>query len=511
MSAAQPPPPADQTAEQAARREAERAKAWGAQGDRSPLMNNYGSPLRLFVRGKGAQLWDRQGRRHLDFLCGLAVTGLGHAHPVVTEAVSDQAARLTHTSNLFANEHQAPVARTLDRLVNAVAAPGPADSRRGAAGQVLFQNSGAEAVEAAIKLARKASGRGRHVVVSALGSFHGRTLASLAATGQPSKHEPFQPMPEGFRHVVWDDPGELEKALSPDVGAVLLEPTQGEGGVNPASPGYLPAVAEMCAERGILLILDEIQCGLGRTGAWFGFHHSGIRPDIVTIAKGVANGMPVGAVWARDEIAAVFGPGDHGSTYAGQPLALAAARATLAELERIDAPAVALAREAVLRDLLSEVPGIRHVRGTGLLLGVELDDDARQGRSAAEVASACLERGLIVNGVTPTALRLAPPFVVTEDQLAEGVGIIADVLARGAAGTADVLARGAAGTADVLARGAAGTADVLAGSGDGAAGTADVLAGSGDGAAGTADVLAGSGDGAAGTADVLAGSGDGAG
>ncbi len=395
---------------------AEQAAAWGAVGNHSPVMNNYGSPPRLFVEGRGAELWDREGRRHLDFLCGLAVTGLGHAHRVVVEAVSAQAARLTHTSNLFANEYQAPVAETIDSLINS------------GSGQVLFQNSGAEANEAAVKLARKAQGRGRHVVISALGSFHGRTLATLAATGQPTKHEPFVPMPEGFRYVVWNDPDELESALSPEVGAVMLEPIQAEGGINPPSAQYLPVVAEMCRQRGILLIMDEIQTGLGRTGTWFGFQHSGVVADIVTIAKGVANGMPVGAMWARDDIAAAFTPGDHGSTFAGQPLALAAAAATLGELQRIEAPTVAQDLEAVLRKLLGEVRGVSSVRGRGLLLGVELDHDVLGGRTAAQIVSACLDRGLIVNAVTPTALRLAPPFVVDHDQLAEGVGIIADAL-----------------------------------------------------------------------------------
>ena len=276
---------------------AEQAAAWGAGGTHSPLMNNYGSPPRLFVRGSGAELWDRDGRRHLDFLCGLAVTGLGHAHPSVTQAIAAQAGTLTHTSNLFANEHQAPVAEAISRLIDS------------GSGQVLFQNSGAEANEAALKIVRKYQGRGRHGVVSALRSFHGRTLMSLAATGQPEKHEPFQPLPEGFRHVVWNDLDEFEKSLTPEVGGVILEPVQGEGGVNPADVEYLQGVRHICDERGLLLVLDEIQTGFGRTGHWFGFQAAGIRPDVVTMAKGIANGMPVGAIWACDEVAAAFVPG----------------------------------------------------------------------------------------------------------------------------------------------------------------------------------------------------------
>jgi predicted acetylornithine/succinylornithine family transaminase len=395
---------------------AAQAAAWGATGDHSPLMDNYGSPPRLFVRGSGAELWDVEGRRHLDFLCGLAVTSLGHADPAVAAAIATQAATLSHTSNLFANEHQAPVAETLSALIDA----GP--------GQVLFQNSGAEANEAAIKLARKYQGRGRHVVISAMRSFHGRTLATLAATGQPEKHEPFQPLPEGFRHVAWNDLGELERALGPEVGAVLLEPVQGEGGVNPADPDYLRDVRVLCDERGILLIFDEIQTGFARTGEWFGFQHAGVAPDVVTMAKGIANGMPVGAIWARDEVAAAFNPGDHGSTYAGQALALSAARATLARYEEIDAPSLVRERGALLRERLEAIHAVDHVRGTGLLLGVELTVAGLAGRTGPEIARACLDRGLIVNGITPTALRLAPPFVITDDEIAEAVGIIAAVL-----------------------------------------------------------------------------------
>jgi len=399
---------------------AEQAAAWGAMGDHCPVMNNFGSPPRLFVKGSGAELWDVDGNRHLDFLCGLAVTGLGHAHPAVTAAIADQAAALTHTSNLFANEHQAPVAEAIDRLIG------------GPSGQVLYQNSGAEANEAALKLVRKYQGRGKHVVISAMRSFHGRTLMALAATGQPEKHEPFQPLPEGFRHVVWNDPDELEKMLTEEVGAVILEPIQGEGGVNPADASYLQAVAEMCRERGILVVFDEIQTGFARTGDWFGFQHAGVEPDIVSMAKGIANGMPVGAVWARDEVAAAFGPGDHGSTYAGQPLALSAARATIAELEAMDAPLVARQKEAVIRELLLNVKGVDHVRGRGLLLGIELSEEGLAGRTGAEIARACLDRGVIVNGITPTALRIAPPLIISNDELAEGIGFIADVIAEGA-------------------------------------------------------------------------------
>ena len=394
----------------------EQAAAWGAAGDHSPLMNNYGSPSRLFVKGAGAELWDRDGNRHLDFLCGLAVTSLGHADPAIAAAIAAQAATLTHTSNLFANEHQAPVADRISELIGC----GP--------GQVLFQNSGAEANEAAMKLARKFQGRGRHVVVSAMGSFHGRTLATLAATGQPEKHEPFQPLPEGFRHVPWNDLESLERCLGPEVGSILLEPVQGEGGVNPASVEYLVGARELCDERGILLLMDEVQTGFARTGEWFGFQHAGIRPDIVSMAKGIANGMPVGAIWARDDVAAAFVPGDHGSTFAGQALALAGARATLDRYVEMDAPAVVRAKEALLRGRLARFDGVDHVRGWGLLLAIELTAEARAGRTAPEIARQCLDRGLILNGITPTALRIAPPFIVSGAQIDEAVATIGAVI-----------------------------------------------------------------------------------
>lgn len=393
-----------------------RAAAWGTTGDHSPLMNNYGSPPRLFVKGIGPYIWDREGRQYLDFLGGLAVVALGHAHPAITRAVSKQAGVLVHTSNLFANEHQAPVAETINSLINC----GP--------GQVLFQNSGAEANEAAIKLARKHQGPERYVVVSALGSFHGRTLATLAATGQPAKHTPFAPMPVGFRHVPFNDIAALESAMDADVGAILLESVQGEGGVNPAASGYLQEVRSLCDRKGMLLILDEIQTGMGRTGEWFGFQHAGIKPDIVTMAKALGNGFPVAATWATDDVAAAFGPGDHGSTFAGQPVALAAARAALDTYIELDAPTLVREMGAYLARRAEASVGVDQVRGQGLLLALELSPAALAGRTAKDIAAACLDRGLIVNGVTPTALRLAPPYIVTKQQIDEAIDIISDAI-----------------------------------------------------------------------------------
>ena len=384
--------------------------------DRSALMHTYAEPPVTFVRGDGSELWDTDGKRYLDFLGGLAVTSLGHAHPAVARAVAEQARTLVHVSNLFGNVVGPEVATTLDRLV------GGGTARAG--GQVFFTNSGAEANECAVKLARKWAGPGRHVVVSTLGAFHGRTLATLHATGQPEKHAPFAPLPEGFEHVPYDDVGALDAACDPArVAAVLVEPIQGEAGVIAPSSDYLGAVRSLCSERGILLIVDEVQTGLARTGRWFAFQHTGVRPDVVTMAKALGNGVPIGACWARAEVAAAFSPGDHGSTFGGQPLAAAAARATLAVMEAEDAPARAEAAGARLRAGLEALDGVTAVRGAGLLLGAAL-----RAPRAKEVASAALARGLVVNAPRPDTIRLAPSLLVGDDEIDEALGLLAAAL-----------------------------------------------------------------------------------
>jgi predicted acetylornithine/succinylornithine family transaminase len=375
------------------------------------LMSTYPPQAVTFVRGAGAELWDDEGRRYLDFLSGLAVTSLGHAHPEVAEAIAAQARTLLHVSNLYGTAPGPEVAATIDRLL-------------GGGGKVFFCNSGAEANEAAIKLSRKFGGRGRHVVVSAYGSFHGRTLATLHATGQPEKHEVFQPLPEGFRHVAWNDLDALEAALDPSVTAVLLEPVQGEGGVNPAEVAFFSGVRRLCDERGILFVVDEIQTGLGRTGEWFGFEHFGVRPDVVTMAKALGNGVPIGACWAREGVADAFVPGDHATTFGGQPLATAAARKVLEVMEREDVPRRARDAGKRLADGLADLPHVTGVRGLGLLLAAELE-----GPDAREVARDALAAGLVVNGVSPTALRLAPSLLVTDDEVDEALALLAGVLA----------------------------------------------------------------------------------
>ncbi len=380
-----------------------------------PFIPVFGAPQVMFARGSGTELWDTDGKRYLDFLCGIAVTSLGHANPAVAEAICHQANTLLHVSNFFSNPVATEAAVKLNALLHEAC---------GEVGQVFFCNSGAEANEAALKLARKFGGRGRHVVVSAYGSFHGRTLAALAATGQPAKHEPFQPMPEGFRHVPFNDLAALEAAIDPTVAAVLLEPVQGEGGVVPADAQYLRDVRELCDERGLLLMLDEVQTGFARTGEWFGFQHAGVRPDVVTLAKAMGNGFPVGALWARREVAAVFQPGDHGSTYSGTAIATAAVIAVIDEMRRIDAPRLARERGAELAAALRTLPGVSEVRGAGLLLAAEL----AAGIDAKAVYVGALERGLVTNAVNSTAIRLAPPITVSSAEITEAVTILGDVL-----------------------------------------------------------------------------------
>lgn len=385
------------------------------QHDWCPFIPVFGQPSVMFEKGLGTELWDINGKRYLDFLSGIAVVSLGHANPVVAAAIAAQASTLVHVSNFFANTTATKTAVALNELMR--------DAGAGD-GQVFFCNSGAEANEAAIKIARKFGGRGRHAMVSALGSFHGRTLGALALTGQPAKHEAFQPMPEGFRYCEYGDIASLEKLIDPTVSAVVLEPIQGEGGVIPAEPAYLQAVQRLCRERGVLLIIDEVQTGFCRTGKWFGFEHAGIQPDVVTFAKGMGNGMPVGAVWARRDIAAVMQPGDHGSTYSGTALATAAVSAVIAEMKRIDAPELARTKGERLSRGLSKLSKVDHVRGAGLLLGAQLVD----GVETKDVVPALLDMGLIVNGVNASTIRLAPPLTVSDSEIDEAVSMIAEVL-----------------------------------------------------------------------------------
>jgi predicted acetylornithine/succinylornithine family transaminase len=369
-----------------------------------------------FVRGEGVRLWDTDGKEYLDFLAGISVCSVGHCHPAVVEAVREQVGTLTHTSNLYLTEGGVRLAERL--------------CRSSLGGRAFLCNSGTEANECAIKLARRHGqangGRDRFHVLSALNSFHGRTLSTLAATGQPQKQETFQPLPTGFRQVEFANLDALAAAMDERVCAVMLEAVQGEGGVQPAPAGYLEAVRRLCDEREALLIIDEVQTGLGRTGRWFGFEHGGdVRPDVVTMAKALGNGLPIGACWARTDVADAFRPGDHATTFGGQPLAARCALTVLDVMEREDVPRRATEAGVRLTKALLAVPGITAVRGAGLLLALELEP----GIDAVAAARSCLDHGLVVNAVTPTALRLAPSLLVSEAELDAAVAIIEEVLA----------------------------------------------------------------------------------
>ncbi len=375
-----------------------------------PTMPNYGAPSIMFVRGKGTELWDSNDKRYLDFVGGLAVQALGHAHPEVADAIAEQAAKLVQVSNLWATEHAAPVAREIDRHL-------------GGDGQVFFCNSGAEANEFAFKLARKWAGHGRYGVITTFGSFHGRTLAALAACGQPNKHEPFAPMPEGFRHVARDDVAALESAIDPTTAAIHLEPVQGEGGVWPASQEFMTAARNLADERQMLFMVDEVQSGLCRTGKWFAHQHYDVQPDVVCLAKALGNGFPIAAVWAKRSVAESLEPGDHGSTYGGNPLGTAAARKVLEIMDRDNMADRAAALGVTMTAALSELPRAVHVRGMGGMLALELD-----GEIAKDVASRATDAGLLVNPITPTALRLTPPLTTSDAEVEEAVAILRGVL-----------------------------------------------------------------------------------
>jgi acetylglutamate kinase len=383
------------------------------------LMPTYAPPQVRFVSGRGAWLVDDAGRPYLDLLSGIAVTSLGHCHPALVSGLRDQAERLWHVSNLFETEPGPALAARLDRLVGGGVPAG---------GRVFFANSGAEANECALKLARRRGGPARSRILSALGGFHGRTFGALAATGQPEKAAAFAPLPGGFEHLPYGDLAAWEVAIDETVAAVVVESIQGEAGVVVPPDGWLTGLRRRCDETGALLVVDEVQTGLGRTGRWWGFEHEAVLPDVVTMAKALGNGMPIGACWARAEVAAAFRPGDHGSTFGGQPLAAATALAVLDALEALDAPERAehLGRE--LATALAALPGVAAVRGRGLLLGVVLDPSCG---SAAEVARRCLEAGLVVNAPAAQVLRLAPPLVVEPDELEQAVAVLAAVLEGG--------------------------------------------------------------------------------
>ena len=365
------------------------------------LVGNYARFDVTFVRGEGASLWDASGAEYLDFLCGLGVTNLGHCHPAVVEAITSQASSLLHVSNLFYSE---PMTELAGRL-----------SSRTLGGGVLFANSGAEANEAALKLARKRRRGGGFVV--ALRGFHGRTYGALSATPQESKQAPFAPLVPRF---VSADAAEIPDLVTGETAAVLIEPVQGEGGVHPIDPAVLRAIRSACDEHGALLIFDEVQTGMGRTGSLFAYEQLGVTPDAMTIAKGLAGGLPIGALICSPAVTEVFEPGDHGSTFAGGPVQCAAA---LAALDVLDDEGL-LGRVAELGERLrlglAELPFVRSVRGMGLMVAAEVDVDA-----PALVKRALHEQRLIVNATGPTTLRLLPPLIIDESHVDDALARLA--------------------------------------------------------------------------------------
>jgi predicted acetylornithine/succinylornithine family transaminase len=382
------------------------------------LMPTYRSAPVAFVRGEGAYLWDADGKRDLDFVAGIAVCSTGHCHPAVVAAIQAQAAALLHTSNLYCIPPAGELARRLVDL--------------SFADRCFLCNSGAEANEAAIKLARRwAEKRGLpgRVIVTAENSFHGRTLATVTATGQEKYRKHFAPLPEGFRYAAYDDVGALAEATADgQCCAVMLEPIQAEGGVVVPHDGYLAAVRSLCDDRGILLILDEVQTGLARTGRWFGYQHAGITPDIMTLAKALGSGVPIGACLAREDVAQAFEPGDHASTFGGNYLACAAALATLDVMERENLPAKAAAAGEYLMERLREmgeaVPLMAGARGRGLLIAALLSQPR-----ARDLEMACRDRGLIVNALGEDKLRLAPPLIIGQAEMDEALAILVQAVA----------------------------------------------------------------------------------
>lgn len=364
------------------------------------------------VRGEGSYIFDADGNKYLDFVSGIAVNALGHAHPYVAAALAEQAAQLIHSSNLYWIEPQVRLAEVL--------------VENSAFDKVFFGNSGAEANEGALKLARKyAVYQGhpeRQQVITMQSSFHGRTLATLTATGQDKMHQGFEPLAAGFTYVPFNDWPALQAAVNEQTCAIMLEPVQGEGGVFPADPEYLRQIRRLCDKRDIVLIYDEVQTGLGRTGKLFAYQHAGVAPDIMTLAKALGGGAPIGAFLSTDKVAAAFKPGDHGSTFGGNPLVCAAGLAVLKIMLEQDIPGRAAMLGEYLRGKLTELqakyPCIKEIRGQGLLLGVQLD------RPGADVVQACLRRGVLLNCTAGTVLRLIPPLNVSHAEADEFMAVL---------------------------------------------------------------------------------------
>lgn len=382
-------------------------------------MNTYSRFPVVFVKGRGTKLYDQEGKEYIDFVAGVAVNILGHCNHQVTVAIQKQVQRLMHVSNLYYNEPQVHLAKLL--------------VKHSFADKVFFCNSGAEANEAAIKLARKAAkvrgGNDRYEIITMINSFHGRTLATLTATGQEKIQSGFEPLVPGFKYVPYNDISAVEKAIGPRTAAVMVEPIQGEGGVQIPSDDYLPALRKLCDEHGLFLILDEVQTGMGRTGKLFAYEHTGIQPDMMTLAKGLGNGFPIGALLAEGQVAEAFGPGSHASTFGGNPVACAAATAvleTLLEDDHILENCQRMGEYLVkqLTEMAEDYTFVRSVRGKGLLVGMDLMMDGRP------IASECLSEGIIINCTAEKVLRFIPPLIITQEEIDQLIAVLDRIFQR---------------------------------------------------------------------------------
>jgi acetylornithine aminotransferase len=375
------------------------------------LQNNYGTPSIALIKGKGIVVTDADGRDYLDFLGGIATSILGHAHPAIVKAVSKQVSTLGHVSNFYAHPNAIVLAEKLARMTGDKVA------------KVFFCQSGAEANEAAFKLSRRT---GKVRVVAAQGAFHGRTMGALSLTGQPAKREPFLPLIKGVKHVPYGDIGAMRKAVTKKTAMVIIEPIMGEAGVIVPPADYLQQLRTLCDEKGALLVIDAVQTGMGRTGDWFGYEYSGITPDVITLAKGLGGGLPLGAMIALGKAAELFQPGDHGSTFGGNPVTTAAGLAAIDVIESKKLLAKVKKQGAYLIQELALIPGVKEVRGAGLLLGIELDS-----LKASDIATTMRNAGVLVNAANETTIRIAPALIVTDAQINKFISIFRKVISDG--------------------------------------------------------------------------------
>ena len=372
----------------------------------SVMQYNYGTPAIQLVKGSGIDVWDAAGKKYLDFLGGIATNLLGHNHPLVSAAISKQSKTLSHISNFYAHEPGLELAEKLQSLV------GDSSAR------IFFCNSGAEANEAALKISRLT---GKKRIVATQGSFHGRTMGALSLTGQPGKRNPFKPLIKSVKHVPYGDTKALIRAVNSRTAMVILEPIMGEAGVVVPPSGYLAAARKVCDRYGALLVFDCVQTGMGRTGQWFGYEHEGVKPDIVTLAKGLGGGLPLGAVIAIGKSATLLTPGSHGTTFGGNPISCAAANVVIKEIENRKYLALNATKGALIRNLISPIKGVKEARGRGLLIGIVVE-----GSKAKDLAARLLSLGFLVNAANDDVIRIAPAYIVTQKQIMAFVRAFAD-------------------------------------------------------------------------------------